>query len=146
MECIQSYITKLECLNDNCVQYSMKNCIPKNKYEGTQRLEELFVPFAPLTVTEQYPIAYMDIGEYHDDVNKGNEYNDCYNGEENETPDELEEDEIPDEDEEETSDHQEDVCSEQMMDRFLDAVEVKKNKRGKTKKSNKQPKNKSKRK
>ena len=67
MERIQSYATKLERLNDDCVQYSMKHCIPKNKYEGTQRLEDLFVPFAPLTVTEQYPIAYMDIGECHDD-------------------------------------------------------------------------------
>lgn len=138
MECIQSYITKLECLNDNCVQYSMKHCIPKNKYEGTQRLEDLFVPFAPLTVTEQYPIAYMDIGEYSDDVNQIMEQNEYDIDDEND-----DEGEESDEKEEEV---QEDVCSEQMIDRFLDAVEVKKPKRARTKKSMKQPKNKSKRK
>ena len=137
MECIQSYITKLECLNDNCVQYSMKHCIPKNKYEGTQRLEDLFVPFAPLTVTEQYPIAYMDIGEFHED----------HNNDENRESEAHEDHEVDDEDkinedEDDVDEIQEDVCSEEMIDKLIGAVEVKQKKanKTKTKKSIKQPK------
>ena len=149
MERIQSYATKLERLNDDCVQYSMKHCIPKNKYEGTQRLEDLFVPFAPLTVTEQYPIAYMDIGEFHED----------HNNDENRESEAHEDHEVDDEDkinedEDDVDEIQEDVCSEEMIDRLIGAVEVKQkkanktktNKTNKTKKSIKQPKNKSKKK
>lgn len=132
MECVQSYITKLECLNGDCVQYSMKHCIPKNKYEGTQRLEELFMPFAPFTVTEQFPMSYMDIGEYHDDldVSKKTEMSD-------------------DEEEEEEEEVQQDVCSEKMIDNLLNSLEVKKkpsSKKETTKKTRKQQKNKSKKK
>lgn len=135
MECVQSYITKLECLNGDCVQYSMKHCIPKNKYEGTQRLEELFMPFAPLTVTEQFPISYMDIGEYHDDENiKESENIDVIDSEE-------------EEEEEDIDEVQQDVCSQQMIDNLLDSLEVKhKSTSNETKKSKKQQKNKSKKK
>ncbi len=140
MECIQSYITKLECLNDNCVQYSMKHCIPKNKYEGTQRLEDLFVPFAPLTVTGQYPIAYMDIGEFHN--------NDEKQESEDHEDDEVDDEDEINEDEDDIDEIQEDVCSEEMIDKLIGAVEVKQKKanKTKTKKSIKQPKNKSKKK
>lgn len=133
MECVQSYITKLECLNGDCVQYSMKHCIPKNKYEGTQRLEELFMPFAPLTVTEQFPISYMDIGEYHDDLDVSKKT-------------EMSDDEEEEEEEEEV---QQDVCSEKMIDNLLNSLEVKKkpsSKKETTKKTRKQQKNKSKKK
>lgn len=129
MECVQSYITKLECLNGDCVQYSMKHCIPKNKYEGTQRLEELFMPFGPLTVTEQFPISYMDIGDYHDDEDAPCENFDM-------SDDEEEEEEV-----------QQDVCSEKMIDNLLNSLEVKKKPTSKkTKKTRKQQKNKSKKK
>lgn len=140
MECVQSYITKLECLNGDCVQYSMKHCIPKNKYEGTQRLEELFMPFAPFTVTEQFPMSYMDIGEYHDDldVSKKTEMSD------------------EEEEEEDVDEVQQDVCSEKMIDNLLNSLEVKKvknkstskgtTKKEKTKKTKKQQKNNSKKK
>ena len=135
MECVQSYITKLECLNGDCVQYSMKHCIPTNKYEGTQRLEELFVPFAPLTVTEQFPISYMDIGDYHDDEDAPCENFDMSDHEE--------------EEEEEVDEVQQDVCSEQMMDNLLNSLVVKNkstSKKEKTKKTKKQQKNNSKKK
>ena len=109
MERIQSYATKLERLNDDCVQYSMKHCIPKNKYEGTQRLEDLFAPFAPLTVAERRPIAYMDVGELHGD-HDDDEKQDC------EKIEAHEDDEVDDEDE--ANEGQEDVCSEEAIDKL----------------------------
>jgi hypothetical protein len=112
----------------------MKHCIPKNKYEGTQRLEELFMPFGPLTVTEQFPISYMDIGDYHDDLDVSKKA-------------ECEKFDMSDDEEEEEEEVQQDVCSEKMIDNLLNSLEVKKKSTSKkTKKTRKQQKNKSKKK